>query len=240
VGARFSVPVQTGSGAHSAFNGASVEWNWQGKIEALGEKPVPVPLFPPQITHGPTRNRTRASALRGRRLTARAMARPLDLALGCIYDLWAVSWNYENTERQRIFLSFYELHCFIRSAFNPEIAACSSLFTIHVTTLKLCWCESFISMALRRLLHSVFWCGPECLTALHNNVRTRWGLRQRAAPCSYLAARLSNLVIPNIEIKYVIFLLRTRETRVHTSSQTSAIFTQDSVVSLNPSRQLPE
>jgi hypothetical protein len=32
-----------------ANNGASVEWNWQGKIEVLGKKPVPVPLWPPQI-----------------------------------------------------------------------------------------------------------------------------------------------------------------------------------------------
>jgi hypothetical protein len=29
------------------FNGALVEWNWQGKTEVLGEKPVPVPLCPP-------------------------------------------------------------------------------------------------------------------------------------------------------------------------------------------------
>jgi hypothetical protein len=35
-----------------------------------------VPLCPPQIPHGQTRDRTRASAVGGRRLTARAMARP--------------------------------------------------------------------------------------------------------------------------------------------------------------------
>jgi hypothetical protein len=35
-----------------------------GKTEELGEKPVPVPLCPPQIQHGPTRARTRASAVR--------------------------------------------------------------------------------------------------------------------------------------------------------------------------------
>jgi hypothetical protein len=57
-------------------NGAPVEWNWQGKTEELGEKPVPVPLCPRQIPHALTRDRTRASALRGRRLTAWAMARP--------------------------------------------------------------------------------------------------------------------------------------------------------------------
>jgi hypothetical protein len=55
-------------------NGAPVEWNWQGKTEALGEKPVPVPHCPPQIPHGLTRYRTRTSAVGGRRLTAWAMA----------------------------------------------------------------------------------------------------------------------------------------------------------------------
>jgi hypothetical protein len=53
-----------------------VEWNWQGKTEVLGEKPVPVPLCPPQIPHRLTRDRTRAFAVGGRRLTAWAMARP--------------------------------------------------------------------------------------------------------------------------------------------------------------------
>ena len=57
-------------------NGAPVEWNWQGKTEVLGEKPVPLPLCPPQIPHGLTRNRTRASAVGSRRLTAWAMTRP--------------------------------------------------------------------------------------------------------------------------------------------------------------------
>jgi hypothetical protein len=41
-----------------------------GENRQLGEKPVPVPLCPPQISHGLTRDRTRASAVNGRRLTA--------------------------------------------------------------------------------------------------------------------------------------------------------------------------
>jgi hypothetical protein len=57
-------------------NGAPVEWNWQGKTKVLGQKPVPVPLCPPQIPHGLSRDQTRASAVGGRRLTASAMARP--------------------------------------------------------------------------------------------------------------------------------------------------------------------
>jgi hypothetical protein len=47
----------------------------QGKTEELGEKPALVPLCPPQIPHRSTPARTRASAVRGQRLTAWAMAR---------------------------------------------------------------------------------------------------------------------------------------------------------------------
>jgi hypothetical protein len=55
---------------------ATVECYWQGKTKELGENPVPVPFCPPQILYGLTRARTRASAVRGRRLTVWAMARP--------------------------------------------------------------------------------------------------------------------------------------------------------------------
>jgi hypothetical protein len=41
-----------------------------GKTEELGEKPVPAPLFPPQMPHGLTRAQSRDSGVRGRRLTA--------------------------------------------------------------------------------------------------------------------------------------------------------------------------
>jgi hypothetical protein len=57
-------------------NGAPMEWNWQGKPEIVREKPILMPLCWPQIPHGLSRDRTRASAVRGRRLTAWAMARP--------------------------------------------------------------------------------------------------------------------------------------------------------------------
>jgi hypothetical protein len=60
-------------------NGAPVEWNWQRKTEVCREKPVPVPLYPPQIPHTPTRDRTQASAVRGRRLTTWTMAQPVFL-----------------------------------------------------------------------------------------------------------------------------------------------------------------
>jgi hypothetical protein len=65
-------------------------WNdiLTGKTEELGEKPVPVPLCPPQIPHELTRARTRSSAVRGRRLTAWAIARPLcSLTVVCLVRL---------------------------------------------------------------------------------------------------------------------------------------------------------
>jgi hypothetical protein len=44
-----------------------------GKTEELGEKPVPVPLSPPQIPHGLTQVQTRSSALKGQQLTTWAI-----------------------------------------------------------------------------------------------------------------------------------------------------------------------
>jgi hypothetical protein len=55
----------------SFFRVMEHRWN-----EIYRGKPVPVPLFPPQTPYGLTRNRTRVSAVKGRRLTAWAMARP--------------------------------------------------------------------------------------------------------------------------------------------------------------------
>jgi hypothetical protein len=47
-----------------------------GQTEELGDKNAPVPLCPPQTLHGLSRARTRASTVRGMRLTAGAKARP--------------------------------------------------------------------------------------------------------------------------------------------------------------------
>jgi hypothetical protein len=58
-------------------NGTPAEWNWQGKTKVLGEKPVLVPLWPPKIPYGLTRDRTWASAATGQWLTAWAMTRPI-------------------------------------------------------------------------------------------------------------------------------------------------------------------
>ena len=46
-------------------------------MKLTGDKPVPVPLCPPQIPHEPTRGQAQASVVEGRRLTAWAMARPV-------------------------------------------------------------------------------------------------------------------------------------------------------------------
>jgi hypothetical protein len=54
------------------------QWN-----ETDRGKPVPVPLCPPQIPHGLTRDRNRASVVGGRRLTAWTMARPTAILRLC-------------------------------------------------------------------------------------------------------------------------------------------------------------
>jgi hypothetical protein len=49
---------------------ALVEWCWQRKTEDLWEKPVVIPLCPPQIPHGLAWDWSWVSAARGRQLTA--------------------------------------------------------------------------------------------------------------------------------------------------------------------------
>jgi hypothetical protein len=85
-------------------NGSPMEWNWQGKTKVRGEKPVPVPHCPQQIPHGLTRDRTRASAVRGRPVTAWAMARPL-LAFNssAVMESWVLSqWSRKKLSLYRV------------------------------------------------------------------------------------------------------------------------------------------
>ena len=56
-----------------------------GDTEVLREKPVTVPLCPPQMSHGLAWDRTRASAVKGKQLTACAMALPLNIAINPNY-----------------------------------------------------------------------------------------------------------------------------------------------------------
>lgn len=58
---------------------ATVEWYWQRKAEKFRERREPVPLCPPQIQNGLNRARIRASAIRGRRLTAWDIAQPCQI-----------------------------------------------------------------------------------------------------------------------------------------------------------------
>jgi hypothetical protein len=57
-------------------------WVWEpwmiltGKTEELGEKPVPVPLCPPQIPHGVTQAWTWVFVVKGQRLITWAMSQP--------------------------------------------------------------------------------------------------------------------------------------------------------------------
>jgi hypothetical protein len=79
-----------------------------GENRQLGEKPVPVPLCPPQTPRGLTRDRTRASAVEGRRLTASAMARPIFmLILIYFYFIYVSLYLYFPP-----FLSLYSIHVF--------------------------------------------------------------------------------------------------------------------------------
>jgi hypothetical protein len=60
-----------------------------GENRELGEKPVPVPLCPPQNPQGLTRDRTRASEVEGQRLTAWAMARPSPYSLSFLLPIFS-------------------------------------------------------------------------------------------------------------------------------------------------------
>jgi hypothetical protein len=92
-------------------NGAPVEWNWEGKTEVLGGKPVPVPLCPPQIAHGLIRDRTRASAMEGRQLTAWAMARPCTAFTGWILRITESDCVY--CAVRTVSLYTYNRFCFV-------------------------------------------------------------------------------------------------------------------------------
>ena len=62
-------------------HGAMVEWYWQGKIEVLGEKPVPVLVCTPQIPNVHAWDRTRVFTKRVQRLLASVTPRSLTITL---------------------------------------------------------------------------------------------------------------------------------------------------------------
>jgi len=62
--------------------GALVEWHWKNKTKIHGEKPVPVPLCPPQIICGLAYNWTWVSEVTGWLKTTWDMAWPNLLLYG--------------------------------------------------------------------------------------------------------------------------------------------------------------
>jgi hypothetical protein len=162
----------------------------------------------------------------------------MNLAVGGVY--WLVSgvmsagWGMMKVQSETETISFIIRTSLFHQVCFQSLRLLSALLglVIHVIILMLCWCESFVSIALRSILHCVL--RHKCLKQNPNYVST--GLQQRKASCSHLSARLSKRVIQNIETQEVIFLLHIRETRVHSLSQTLAVCTQDFVASRSLSR----
>jgi hypothetical protein len=100
-----------------------VEWYWQGKTEELGGKPVPVPHCLPQIPHGLTRARTRASAVRGRPLTT-VMA--LTTRLLVPFRLFFVSFRFVLVSSLRLRTSYPTVT--VSSPYHDSWPKCSQIF----------------------------------------------------------------------------------------------------------------
>jgi hypothetical protein len=79
-----------------------------GKTEVVGEKPVPILFYRPQILHGLVQNPARASAARGQRLTAILSLYSLNLSVSktqdqCVY--YAVQAEYLGIVQLNLVLS---------------------------------------------------------------------------------------------------------------------------------------
>jgi hypothetical protein len=114
----------------------------------VGEKPVPVPLFPPKIPHVLTRDRTRASTVGGRRLTAWAMARPM-----LVLDHFYMKSAYQTSIKDytRIFGMVYKG--------NAPFIQCKLILRLTISTretdgLRLV----FINFIVAELTPRVYWC----------------------------------------------------------------------------------
>ena len=66
------------------------QWYWQRKNAVLGAELVLKPLFTPQISHGPTGDRTHSSAVSGRRLAVWAVAQFFKTKIK-LYNIWRFS-----------------------------------------------------------------------------------------------------------------------------------------------------
>jgi hypothetical protein len=79
---------------------ATVEWYWQEKPTKLVEIPVPIPLFPPQISHG----LTWASVVRGLQLRAWGMAWPYFKMIQSVQFTWKCSFK---TSLSLLFVTYH-------------------------------------------------------------------------------------------------------------------------------------
>jgi hypothetical protein len=79
---------------------ATVEWYWQEKPKKLVENPVPIPLFPPQISHG----LKWASVVRGLQLRAWAMAWPYFKMIQSVQFTWKCSFK---TSLSLLFVTYH-------------------------------------------------------------------------------------------------------------------------------------
>jgi hypothetical protein len=68
-----------------------------GITESFGIEAVPVPLYPPQIPHGLAGIEPSVSAVKGRRLTARVMARNMKPKINLYYVQKFSSYLTKNT-----------------------------------------------------------------------------------------------------------------------------------------------
>jgi hypothetical protein len=117
----------------SFFRVTERRWNNidREKPKYWGEKPVPVPLYPPQIPRGLTRDRNRASAVSGRWLTAWAMARSLSFK-----DRLAriVFKGLFRTAQEIPYLSVIKTSQLM--LYSEIIAVCSEIHTKHINKVR--------------------------------------------------------------------------------------------------------
>ena len=98
---------------------------WQGKTEILGESPVQVLLCSPQISHGLSCDRSRASAMRDRRLLGFSNRDGMCLLRG-------TNWIFKYHQFHSIFIVY------VTSEGTAEFQAREFLFVRHTRTFSYC------------------------------------------------------------------------------------------------------
>jgi hypothetical protein len=115
-----------------------VEWYWQGETEELGEKPVPVPLCPPQITHGLTGREPGPPRWKAGDCLSHGTASP---RVRRVYMTQRLCWKvYISLAGQTISFIVW-LHCRVHIC-HPESLKPRSLLRILLRCFILCICFS--------------------------------------------------------------------------------------------------